>query len=133
MSRDPATALSSLATILGEPVRVAGGDITAKQGGATAAKEASSSLPTEELHTLVVDAIRRRFQRSCQPSLCVVLNGTDSDMGGTEEALDSAVILTLTAYARSGRGHRITTEVIGHADETSGAELPNGKTFSSGR
>ena len=132
LSRDPAKALSSLATILGEPVRVADGVSNAKQGDAQPAEEASPSLPTEELHTFVVDAICRRIQRSCQSSLCFVLNGTD--IGGTEEALDAAVMLALTTYARSGRGQSSSTEVIGRTRGTRSSERSGGNTkLSSGR
>jgi len=117
LEQDRVKVLTELATILGEPVEISHDETEGQQaqGGESVHGIPSSSLPTDRLHSLVIDTIRKRFHRVCPPSMCFILNAIDVEASG--HSLDAAVMLALTDYARSGRGNGSSAhEVIGRQE-----------------
>ena len=99
LATDPDACLSALAGILGHAV----GDEADGEGPITDA----SAISSEQLHSQVVGSITRRFEAAGPTKMTKVLDATNAD--AARQALDAAVMITLTSHARTGRGHTSCT------------------------
>ena len=107
LASDAPRCLKRLGEILGHPVGC-------EPGGDGPIDDILSQLSSEQLHARVIGSITRRFEQCGHCAMSFVLDATNSD--AARKALDAAAMLTLTTFARSGRGHT-TSNVPSSTDE----------------
>ena len=96
---DAPRCLEALAALLGHAV--------GEETGGDGPIEDVTQMSSEQLHARVIGSLTRAYEMVGMPRSTHVLDATNPDAART--ALDSAVMLTLTNYAKSGRGQTSCT------------------------
>ena len=96
LADDAPACLAQLEIVLGQPV--------GSEPGGDGPIGDPSRVSAEQLHARVIGSITRAFERRGRFVTSCVLDATN--VSAARAALDGAVMLTLVAFAKSGRGNR---------------------------